>query len=87
MWNFGVGGYLFNDWLGNLWVYLGKNFFFEDELCRFEGFFLFLLDMLKVFIIFVRFKKLFDVVVRSFYGDFLDDVFVGVLKEFGVIVM
>ena len=87
LWNPGVGGHPSNDWLGNLWAYLGKNFPSEDELCRLEGLPLLPLDMSKAPINLVRLKKLSDVVVRSLHGDSLDDALVGALKELGVTVM
>ena len=87
LWNPGVGGHPSNDWLGNLWAYLGKNFPSEDELCRLEGLPLLPLDMSKAPITLVRLKKLSDVVVRSLHGDSLDDALVGALKELGVTVM
>ena len=87
MWNPGVAGHPSNDWLGNLWAYLGKNFPSEDELCRLEGLPLLPLDMSKAPITLVRLKRLSDVVVRSLHGDSLDDALVGALKELGVTVM
>ena len=87
LWNPGVAGHPSNDWLGNLWAYLGKNFPSEDELCRLEGLPLLPLDMSKAPITLVRLKRLSDVVVRSLHGDSLDDALVGALKELGVTVM
>ena len=87
MWNPGVGGHPSNDWLGNLWAYLGKNFPSVDELCRLEGLPLLPLDMSEAPITLVRLKQLSDVVVRSLHGDSLDDAIVGTLKDLGVTVM
>ena len=87
LWNPGVGGHPSNDWLGNLWAYLGKNFPSVDELCRLEGLPLLPLDMSEAPITLVRLKRLSDVVVRSLHGDSLDDAIVGTLKELGVTVM
>ena len=87
LWNPGVGGHPSNDWLGNLWAYLGKNFPSVDELCRLEGLPLLPLDMSEAPITLVRLKQLSDVVVRSLHGDSLDDAIVGTLKELGVTVM
>ena len=87
LWNPGVGGHPSNDWLGNLWAYLGKNFPSVDELCRLEGLPLLPLDMSEAPITLVRLKQLSDVVVRSLHGDSLDDAIVGALKELGVTVM
>ena len=87
LWNPGVGGHPSNDWLGNLWAYLGKNFPFVDELCRLEGLPLLPLDISEAPITLVRLKQISDVVVRSLHGDSLDDAIVGTLKELGVTVM
>ena len=87
LWNPGVGGHPFNDWLGNLWAYLGKNFPSVDELCRLEGLPLLPLDISEAPITLVRLKQISDVVVRSLHGDSLDDAIVGTLKELGVTVM
>ena len=87
LWKPGVGGHPSNDWLGNLWAYLGKNFPSVDELCRLEGLPLLPLDMSEAPITLVRLKQLSDVVVRSLHGDSLDDAIVGALKELGVTVM
>ena len=87
LWNPGVGGHPSNDWLGNLWAYLGKNFPSVDELCRLEGLPLLPLDMSEAPITLVRLKQLSDVVVRSLHGDSLDDAIVGTLKDLGVTVM
>ena len=87
LWNPGVGGHPSNDWLGNLWAYLGKNFPSVDELCRLEGLPLLPLDMSEAPITLVRLKQLSDVVVRSLHGDSLDDAIVGTLKALGVTVM
>ena len=87
LWNPGVGGHPSNDWLGNLWAYLGKNLPSTDELCRLEGLPLLPLDMSEAPITLVRLKQLSDVVVRSLHGDSLDDAIVGALKELGVTVM
>ena len=87
LWNPGVGGHPSNDWLGNLWAYLGKNFPSVDELCRLEGLPLLPLDISEAPITLVRLKQISDVVVRSLHGDSLDDAIVGTLKELGVTVM
>ena len=87
LWNPGVGGHPSNDWLGNLWAYLGKNFPSVEELCRLEGLPLLPLDMSEAPITLVRLKQLSDVVVRSLHGDSLDDAIVGTLKDLGVTVM
>ena len=87
LWNPGVGGHPSNDWLGNLWAYLGKNFPSVDELCRLEGLPLLPLDISEAPITLVRLKQISDVVVRSLHGDSLDDAIVGALKELGVTVM
>ena len=87
LWKPGVGGHPSNDWLGNLWAYLGKNFPSVDELCRLEGLPLLPLDMSEAPITLVRLKQLSDVVVRSLHGDSLDDAIVGTLKDLGVTVM
>ena len=87
LWNPGVGGHPSNDWLGNLWAYLGENFPSVDELCRLEGLPLLPLDISEAPITLVRLKQISDVVVRSLHGDSLDDAIVGTLKELGVTVM
>ena len=87
MWRPGVRGHPSNDWLGNLWTYLRKNFPSVDELCRLENLPLLPLDMSKAPITLVRLKQLSDVVVRRLHGDSLDDAIVGALKELGVTVM
>ena len=87
LWNPGVGGHPSNDWLGNLWAYLGENFPSVDELCRLEGLPLLPLDISEAPITLVRLKQISDVVVRSLHGDSLDDAIVGTLKDLGVTVM
>ena len=87
LWCPGVGDHPFNDWLGNLWAYLGKNFPSVDELCGFQGLPLLPLDMSEAPIALVRLKQLSHVVVRSLHGDSLDDAIVGALRELGVSIM
>ena len=87
LWCPGVGDHPSNDWLGNLWAYLGKNFPSVDELCGFQGLPLLPLDMSEAPIALVRLQQLSHVVVRSLHGDSLDDAIVGALRELGVSIM
>ncbi|KAL9966873.1 hypothetical protein ACROYT_G025009 [Oculina patagonica] len=87
LWYPGVENHPPKDWLKLVWDYLGKNFATENELKRLQNLPLLPVNMSQVPVTLARLAQPSNLVVRSFYGDCLDDTLTDVLKELGVIVL